>query len=116
VFKILPTLAITEVSGLNAPALLADANGDWIWEDLQSTSDHPITSYKVYRSSSRTGTFVCVHTGPGNSWSGGDPGTPGTGGVYYYVVTALNGTGEETRPGNHTDGTPRNVNFASACP
>jgi glucose/arabinose dehydrogenase len=116
VFKILPTLSIMEVSGLNAPSLLADANGDWIWEDLEDTSGHPISSYKVYRSSSRDGTFVCVHASTGSSWSGGDPAEPGLGGVFYYVVTALNGTGEEARPGNHTDGTPRDVNFGSTCP
>jgi glucose/arabinose dehydrogenase len=76
VFRIVPTLGIMEVSGLNAPLLAAGANGDWIWEDLARTSGHPISSYKVYRSSSPAGTFVCAHQGAGNSWSGGDPSDP----------------------------------------
>jgi len=116
VFKILPTLGIMEVSGQNASSLLANPSRDWIWEDLESTSGHPITSYKIYRSGSRAGTFVCVHESPGNSWIGGDPAEPNDGEVFYYVVTALNGSGEQTRPGNRSNGTPRNVNFGSACP
>lgn len=116
IFKILPTLGIMEVSGLNAPPLRADANGDWIWEDLESTAGHPISSYKVYRSSSSVGTFVCVHESADSSWSGGDPAEPAEDQAFYYLVTALNGTGEETHPGTHTDGTARNVNFGSACP
>jgi hypothetical protein len=116
VFKILPTLGIMEVSGLNASALRADANGDWIWEDLESASGHPISSYKVYRSDDPDGPFVCVHQGAGASWSGGDVAVPDVENVFYYVVTALNETAEESRPGNQSDGTSRNVNFGSTCP
>jgi glucose/arabinose dehydrogenase len=117
VYKIVPVLGIMEVSGPNAPALLAAANGDWVWEDLEQTSGHPISSYKVYRSDDDpAGTFFCVHEGAGDSWSGGDPASPGVGEAFYYVVTALNGSGEESHPGVHTDGTPRDVDFASACP
>ena len=36
--------------------------------------------------------------------------------AFYYLVTALNGTGEETHPGDGTGGLPRDVNFASSCP
>jgi len=116
VFKILPTLGVMEVSGANAEPLLAAANGDWVWEDLAATSGHPIASYKLYRSSSPDGMFACVHGGTSASWSGGDPALPGDGDVFYYLVTALNGAGEQTRPGNHTDGTPRNVALGSTCP
>jgi glucose/arabinose dehydrogenase len=116
VFKILPTLGIMEVSGPGAPGLLADDNGDWIWEDLESTSGHPISSYKVYRSSSPAGTFACVHQSTENSWGGGDPAVPSDAQAFYYLVTALNETGEETHPGDGTGGLPRDVNFASSCP
>ena len=116
VFKILPTLGIMELAGLNAPAFLADANGDWIWEDLESTSGHPISSYKVYRSNSPAGTFVCANESADASWSGGDPAVPSSGGAFYYLVTALNGNGEETLPGTRSDGTPRDVAFGSTCP
>jgi hypothetical protein len=116
VFKILPTLSTMEVSGLNASPLRADANGDWIWEDLRVTSGHPIVNHKVYRAGSPTGVFVCVHQGPGASWAGGDPVDPALNSAYYYVVTALDAAGEQSRPGYHSDGTPRNVNLGSSCP
>jgi len=116
VFKILPTLGIMEVSGLGAPGLLADSDGDWIWEDLEETTGHPINSYKVYRSGSPNGTFVCVFADDTNAWNGGDPTTPASGSVLYYLVTALNVTGEESRAGYRTDGAPRVVNTGSVCP
>ena len=116
VFKILPTLSIMEVSGINAFLLSESADGDWIWEDLESTSGHPISSYKVYRSDDAGGTFVCVHQSSDSSWSGDDPTTPNSGEALYYLVTALNGTGEETSAGDRSDGTARNVDYFSACP
>ena len=115
VWKILPTLSIMELSALNAPPLRADANGDWIWEDLAVSSGNAIANYKVYRAGLATGMFFCVHQGPNPVWAGGDPVDPTVGNAYYYVVTALDGS-EESRAGQHSDGTPRNVNFASACP
>jgi glucose/arabinose dehydrogenase len=116
VFKILPTLGIMEVSGLGAPALLADDDGDWIWQDLEETTGHPIHLYKVYRSGSPNGTFACVHSDDTSAWNGGDPTTPGAGSVLYYVVTAINTIGEESRAGYRTDGAPRIVNTGSVCP
>jgi glucose/arabinose dehydrogenase len=110
IFKILPTLSIMEVSGLNAPPLRADANGDWIWEDLRVTSGHPIANYKVYRAGLPTGTFFCVHQGISASWAGGDPVDPALGNAFYYVVTALDAAGEQSRPGH------QNVDLGSACP
>jgi glucose/arabinose dehydrogenase len=116
VFKILPTLGIMEVSGTHASALSANAAGDWIWEDLESTSAHPISAYRVYRSESPDGTFYCVHQGSDASWSGGDPMEPNDGETFHYLVTARNATGEETRAGNRSDGVARNVDYFSACP
>ena len=114
VFKILPTLSIMEASGQSAVPLSADA--DFTWEDLQDASAHPISSYKVYRSTSPTGPFTCEAQLPTNNWVGGDPGNPLPGQVYHYLVTALNLGGEETRPGNRSDGTPRVVDTLSVCP
>lgn len=117
VFKLLPVLSIMEVSGRNAAPILFDANDDMNWEDLQASSSHPIVNYKVYRSDGiPTGPFDCVHQGPTTVWVGGDPDMPLDEQVFYYLVTALNAAGEETRPGNQSDGTPRVVNTASVCP
>jgi hypothetical protein len=94
-----------------------EANGDWSWEDLEETAGHPLSSHKVYRADDDpTGTFVCVFQGSDNVWTGGDPATPLGGGVYYYLATSLDALGEETRAGSFTDGTPRDVDYNSACP
>jgi len=116
VFKILPTLSIMQTSGVNAAPLGMDADGNWHWENLEETAGHPISSHKVYRSSAPTGTFFCVYEGAESVWVGGDPNNPVAGNSYYYLVTSLNATGEETRAGSASDGTPRNVNFGSSCP
>jgi len=116
IFKILPELSIMEVSGDNAAPFLADSRS-FTWEDLEATSSHLIASYKVYRSDDDpTGLFTCVHESPENTWAGGDPDRPLVSGVYYYLVTALNAAGQETRPGNWSDGTPRTVDTSSVCP
>jgi len=117
VFKILPVLSIMQVSARNAEPLRMDADGDWHWEDLGETAGHPITAHKVYRADGDPdGTFVCVFEGSQSVWSGGDPAIPSAAGVFYYLVTSLNDTGEETRAGSHTDGTLRDVDFGSQCP
>src|SRR5437867_375043 len=116
VCSVLPTLRIMQVSGINAPQFLPAMSAAWTWEDLTATSSHPIANYKVYRSGSPTGVFNCVHQGPTNSWAGGDPAVPAPGGVFYYLITAVNADGEEARPGNRSDGTPRTVNTSSSCP
>jgi hypothetical protein len=115
VFKIVPALDIVEVSGRNAAPFLA-GNPDWTWEDLFATSWRPITSYKVYRAGTPTGTFSCVRQSASNQWPGGDPQSPAPGAAFFYLVTALNPAGDEARPGNASDGTPRSVNTLSVCP
>jgi len=116
IFKILPELSIMEVSGRNAAPLQA-AGDDFVWEDLQATSSHPIAAYKVYRSENDPqGPFDCVHQGPDTTWTGGDPQDPGLNEAFFYLVTALNAAGVETHPGFGSDGTPRTVNTASGCP
>jgi glucose/arabinose dehydrogenase len=117
IYKILPVLSIMEVSGDNAQEFQLVDSRDWTWEDLESSSSHPITNYRVYRSvGNPAGTFSCVHQSVTPSWTGGDPETPMDNEVFYYLLTAENATGEETRPGNQSDGTPRVVDVQSACP
>jgi hypothetical protein len=115
IFKILPTLRIMEVSGKNASRLTLGIP-DWTWEDLTTTSSYPVVSYKVYRSSSPSTSYACVHQGSGSSWAGGDPAFPTPGAAFFYLVTATSAGGEEARPGNRSDGTPRSVDAASVCP
>ncbi|MBZ5637369.1 MAG: PQQ-dependent sugar dehydrogenase [Acidobacteriia bacterium] len=115
IFKIVPALPNLEVSGVQAaPFLLSRAA--FSWEDLEATSSRPIAQYRVYRASDRgTGTFACVHTGPSTVWTGGDPASPASGGIFAYLVTALDAASEESSPGTRTDGTPRTLSQA-ACP
>ena len=114
-FKILPELSIMELSGVNALPLLMGPAKSLAWEDLQDTSAHPLSGYKVYRAEGDpAGPFTCAHQGTVTSWSG-DLLDPSAGETFYYVVTALNGAGDETRPGNRSDGTPRTVDTMSAC-
>ena len=46
--------------------------------------------------------FDCVHQSASPSWIGGDLDAPPIGGVFGYVVTALNAAGDETSPGTGT--------------
>ncbi len=114
VYKIVPPLSNLEVSGPGAAPFLLGMP-DWTCEDLEATSSHPIVSYRVYRQSIPGDPFTCVHQGATPSWTGGDPEALAEGALYSYVVTALNGNGEETSPGLASDGTPRVLSTA-ACP
>jgi glucose/arabinose dehydrogenase len=115
VFKIMPILGIVEVSGQNATPLLMDS-GSFTWEDLEADCAQSISRYKVYRSDNDpTGPFLCVRRGGNPTWVGGDPDTPLPGETFFYLVTATNAAGEETRPGNRSDGTPRSVDTGSSC-
>ena len=113
IYKIVPILPNLEVSGPGA-ALFSPGISDWSWEDLHLTSGHPITGYHVYRSTGNgSGTFDCVFQNTVNSWIGGDTSVPAPGGLFSYLVTAVNASGQETSPGAGSDGTPR---FLSALP
>jgi hypothetical protein len=114
ILKIVPTLGIVEVSGVNAAPFLA-GDPDWSWESLMATSSYPVAAYKVYRSSSPTTGFTCVHQEPSNAWPGGDPESPPARGIFYYLVTAVSATGEESRAGKASNGVPRVVDTLSAC-
>jgi hypothetical protein len=113
IYKIVPILPNLQVSGPGA-ALFSPGVPDWSWEDLQLTSGHPIAGYHVYRSTGNgSGTFDCVFQGTANTWIGGDTSVPSPGGLFSYLVTAVNASGQETGPGAGSDGTPR---FLSALP
>lgn len=107
VYKLVPPLADMEVSGLGAgEQFRLDRRGLWTWEDLQFSSDHPISAYRVYRADVLDGVvdagevFNCIHSSTSPSWPpAGDPTQPSPGQLFAYVVTALNSLGEESSPG-----------------
>jgi glucose/arabinose dehydrogenase len=116
VFKVLPILPITEVSGDGAPLFEFDGD-DWVWEDLGASSGHRINTYRVYRSvNDAAGPFTCVSQSSGTSWVGGDPEIPGPDEDFFYLVTALDDQRDEAAGGYLSDGTPRNVDTSSVCP
>ena len=115
VYRIVPALRIMETSATRAPRFLFAANGSMSWEDVNASSGHTIANYRVYRSTTGpTGPFNCLQDGASASWTG-DPGTPPDGTAWFYLVTAKNAGGEESRPGFRSDGTPRTVNTGSVC-
>jgi hypothetical protein len=116
IFKVLPQLAIMELSGANAEPLLFGNGTDATWSDLGGITGHPIDMYKVYRADGDpTGPFLCVHDSPDPVWIGGDPADPLAGQVFYYLVTALGTSGEETVPGPSLNAPPRVVDTLSVC-
>ena len=102
---------------LTSEASFAGDGDNWTWEDLNISSGHAISMYKVYRSDNGpTGDFECVHTDSRPRWLGGDPDSPMDGDTYYYLITAV-GTGGETIAGTWSDNsTLRIVDTASICP
>jgi glucose/arabinose dehydrogenase len=119
VYLALPPLPDFEVSGVGAASqLLMSKNADWTWENLQVSSWHPISSYTVHRANVADGVFDageafdCLRTSATPVWpGGGDLADPGPDGMFAYIVTAQNGTGEQTSPG----GTPVRT-FGVLCP
>ncbi len=115
VFKILPVLSSLEVSGQNATPFFPTET-DWGWEDLQATSMHPISAYRVYRSAGGPSpVFDCVFQGPDPVWAGGDADLPEVGAVFHYLVIGLNAAGQQTSTGTASDGSPRTLS-AVVCP
>jgi hypothetical protein len=100
VLKFVPPFADLEVSGRGAAEMLRlDKTGRWTWEDLYLATDVPTTSYRVYRGSVG-GAYTCVFKGTTPEWpAGGDPTSPGADQLFAYVVTAVDGAGNETKPG-----------------
>jgi glucose/arabinose dehydrogenase len=119
VYAIVPPLPDFEVAGTGSGSpLKLEKSGDWSWENLQTASWHPISSYRVYRADLTDGTFNpgevfnCVRIGASPVWPGGDPANPAPGDMFAYVVTALNAGGQQTSPG----GAPTRILGAVACP
>jgi hypothetical protein len=99
IFKIVPVLRLFEVSAKNATSFLLSRGGPWTWEDLQASSSWPIALYRVYRALVPAGPFACVRQSTTPSWATGDPASPAPGQAYFYLVTARNAAGQETRGG-----------------
>jgi hypothetical protein len=114
IYKIVPVLRNLEVSGPGATSFVVGSPAStWTWEDLASTSSHPVSAYRVYRGNGQgNGTFDCIHETTTPSWTGGDPAIPALGTGFSYLVTALNAAGQETSPGTGTGGLPRTL----SCP
>ncbi len=109
--KIVPPFPDLEVSGQGAADMFRLAKtGDWTWEDLYLSTESPVSFYRVYRGSVG-GAYSCVFKSTTPKWTaGGDPVNPAPGQLAAYIVTAVNASSQEVRPG--TTGTFN----ASTCP
>ncbi len=120
VYKIVPPTGELEVSGTGAgDSLLLDADGDWSWENLSFSTMIPFPTYRVWRADVSDGVFnvgelfECIHTTTGTTWTfGGDTSNPPVGGMFAYIVTAIDGSGTQTSPG----GVPVRTLSTAACP
>lgn len=112
ILKLAPPLSDFEVSGqgvFDSDAFRLSADANWIWEDLEFNSMHPIEYYSVY-SGSPDGNFDCIQSTTSTDWVG-DPAVPGPGGLFAYLVTATNPGGVET-----SGGAGRRLNTPCAAP
>ena len=100
VWKLAPPFHQLEVSARGAADMLRLAKtGDWTWEDLFHSTDVAVTRYRVYRGGVG-GQYSCVFNATTPKWpAGGDPANPAPGQLFTYVVTAVDGTGQEAKPG-----------------
>jgi hypothetical protein len=107
--KFLPPFPELEVSGVGVGApeqFLLERDGNWSWEDLEFATMHPVDFYRVYRGTPG-GTLSCIHSSGAAEWVAGDPSVPRPGGLFAYVVTAVEGA-EESSSGGRT--------LADPCP
>jgi hypothetical protein len=98
ILRLGPRFVDLEVSAPGAAPQLLLGTPAWTWEDLFFTSMQPVAFYRLYRGLPN-GTFRCVANSTTPSLAGGDAENPPTGQLFAYVVTAVNATGQETRPG-----------------
>lgn len=100
VWKFAPRVQDLEVSARGAADMLHLAkSGDWTWEDLFHTADVPVAQYRVYRATAGA-QYACVLRTATPKWpAGGDPAVPPAGRLWTYVVTAVDASGRETKPG-----------------
>ena len=113
VFKIVPDMSIMQTSGPGATPLLFDAAGDMIWEDLEESSEIPVSRYKVYRADEATGVFDCQAFTTTPTYD--DLDDPLSGEVFYYLITALDTGFVESTAGADSNGDVRVVDTASSC-
>ncbi len=99
VLKVLPPFPDLEVSGEGAGELFSiHGSGGWTWEDLELSTSHPVSYYRVYRGAPG-GAFTCVHSTTATEWAAGDPAEPPPGEVLAWLVTAVSPQGEESGSG-----------------
>ena len=100
VLKIVPPFANLEVSAPGAGSRFRlSKTGDWTWENLTDSTDVPVSYYRVYRGP-KGGAYTCISKRTIPSWpAGGDTTNPSPGQLLTYVVTAVNGSGQETARG-----------------
>ena len=109
VLKVLPVFTALEVSGLGAGTGFLLGKTNWTWEDLQFSTDHPVSLYRVYRGQPG-GVFTCIFKTTGTSWTG-DLLKPLPGQQYAYLVTAISPDNQET-----SSGSPPRTLSPAACP
>ena len=110
VFRMLPAFTEMEVSGPGAALQFVLGAASWSWEDLEFSTMHPVTAYRVYRGTPG-GSFQCVFSSPNPAWPGGDPLVPPVGGLFAYLVTSVNPSGQQTRSGS-----PASTLLPNPCP
>jgi hypothetical protein len=122
VFKLIPEMFIMELSGVGATPFTINADGDFIWEDMQAASSVPTRFYRIYRADqflpgSGPGPFDCIHsqTASSETWAGGDLDTPLSGQTFYYLLTARNTDQVDSTAGAASDGTLRVVDTGGSC-
>ena len=109
VFKVLPVFTALEVSGHGAGTEFLLGKLGWTWEDVQYSTDHPVSFYRVYRGLPG-GVFTCIFKTTGTTWSG-DLLKPLPGQQYAYLVTAVSPDNQET-----SSGSPPRTLSPTACP
>lgn len=97
IIKLVPPFRAIEVSGGGASRPFTLGSSGWSWEDVGDLYLRNIETYKVYRGVPN-GTFECIWSGKETSFPG-DPLDPEPGGLFAYIVTALDFEGEETSAG-----------------
>jgi len=100
VLKIVPPFVDLEVSAPGAGSrFLLSKTGPWTWENLTSSTDVPVSYYRVYRGTPN-GSYSCIlRTTQTSTAAGGDPTNPAPGQLFAYVVAAVDGAGNETLRG-----------------
>ena len=98
VIKIVPPFGSSEASGIGAPPFTLTPSGPWSWEDVQFNTMVPVSFYRVYEGLPGQ-TFDCIHASATPTWDTGSSSIPVPGELLAYLVTAVDGAGNETSAG-----------------